>query len=157
MNVSSGVSNNLQVQANLPKIEIPKFYGKPIEWQSFWDQLSAAVDSKTNIPNVVKITYLKNALNKDVLETISKLTLTNENCYIALKVLKEWYADKKVLAGLYMESFVKLQLQPIKSMQNALIDFASFLMEVLQARILPRTYISMNFNFFHDFLSIFSN
>ena len=89
MNVPSGVSNNLQVQANLPKIEIPKFYGKPIEWQSFWDQLSAAVDSKTNIPNVVKITYLKNALNKDVLETISKLTLTNENCYIALKVLKE--------------------------------------------------------------------
>ena len=56
-----------------------------------------------------------------------------------------------------MESFVKLQLQPIKSMQNALIDFASFLMEVLQARILPRTHISMNFNFFHDFLSIFSN
>mgnify|MGYP001795009530 CR=1 FL=1 len=64
-------ATSFQVQANLPKIEIPKFYGKPIEWQSFWDQFSAAVDSKTNIPDVVKFSYLKSALSKEVLESIA--------------------------------------------------------------------------------------
>ena len=52
--VSSNPQNNSHVDAKLPKIEISKFNGKPIEWQSFCDQISAAVHSKTNIAEVVK-------------------------------------------------------------------------------------------------------
>ena len=63
LNISSGVSNDSQVQGNPPKIEIPKFHSKPTEWQSFWNQFSATVNSKTNIPNV-KFSYLKRALTK---------------------------------------------------------------------------------------------
>ena len=64
--VSSNPQNNSHVDAKLPKIEISKFNGKPIEWQIFWDQFSAAIDSKTNIPDVVKFSYLKGVLSKDV-------------------------------------------------------------------------------------------
>ena len=52
--VSSNPQNSNLTDVKLPKIEIPKFNGKPIEWQSFCDQISAAVHSKTNIADVVK-------------------------------------------------------------------------------------------------------
>ena len=48
--VSSNPQNNNHIDAKLPRIEIPKFNSKQIEWQSFWDQFSAAVDGKANIP-----------------------------------------------------------------------------------------------------------
>ena len=52
--VSSNPQNNNHIDAKLPKIELPKFNGKPIEWQFFWYQFFAAVDSKTDRPDVVK-------------------------------------------------------------------------------------------------------
>ena len=114
--VSSNPQNNNHIDAKLPEIEIPKFNGKPIEWQSFWDQFSAAVDSKTNIPDVVKFSYLKGVLSKDVQESIRGLLITNENYSIALKILRERYANKQVLISSSMERSVKLQ--PITSMKN---------------------------------------
>ena len=85
--------------------------------QSFWDQFSAAVDSKTNIPDIVKFSYLKGVLSKDAQEFIGALLITIENYSIALKILRECYANKQVLIGSFMESFVKLK--PMKSMKNA--------------------------------------
>ena len=114
-NVSSNPQNNNHTDVKLPKIEVPKFNGKPIEWQSFWDQFSAAVDSKINIPDVVKFSYLKGILSKDVKESIRGMLITNENYGIALKILRECCANKQVLISSYMESFVKLQ--PITSMK----------------------------------------
>ena len=100
----------------LPKIEIPKFNCKPIEWQGFWDQFSAAVDSKTNIPNVVKFSYLTDVLSENIQESIRGLLKTNENYSIVLKILRERYTNKQVLISSYMESFVKLELTT--SMKN---------------------------------------
>ena len=51
--VSSNPQKNNHIDAKLPKTEIPKFNGKPIEWQSFWDQFSAAVDSKQIYPTLL--------------------------------------------------------------------------------------------------------
>ena len=112
---SSNPQNKNHIDAKLPKKETPKFNGKPIECQSFWDQFFAAVPSKTNIPDVVKFSYLKGVLSKDVQESIWGLLITNENS-IALKILRERYANKQVLISSYRESFVKLQ--PITSMKN---------------------------------------
>ena len=114
--VSSNPQNNNHIDAKLPEIEIPKFNGKPIEWQNFWDQFSAAADSKTNIHEVANFFYLKSVLSKHVQESIRGLLITNENYSIALKILREYYSNKEVLISSYMESFVKLQ--PITSMKN---------------------------------------
>ena len=58
---------------------------------------------------------MKGVLSKDVQESIWGLLITNENS-IALKILRERYANKQVLISSYRESFVKLQ--PITSMKN---------------------------------------
>ena len=113
---SSNPQNKNHIDAKLPKKETPKFNGKPIECQSFWDQFFAAVPSKTNIPDVVKFSYLKGVLSKDVQESIRGLLITNENYSIALKILREHYANKQVLIISYIESFVKLQ--PVTSIKN---------------------------------------
>ena len=84
--------------------------------QSFLDQFSADVDSKTNILEVVNFFYLKGVLSKDAQESIRGLLITNENYSIALKILREHYANKHVLISSYMESFVKLQ--PVTPMKN---------------------------------------
>ena len=49
---------------------------------------------KTNIVDVVKFSYLKGFLSKDVQESIQGLLITNENYIIALQVLRERYANK---------------------------------------------------------------
>ena len=64
----------------------------------------------------MKFFYLKGVLGKDVPESIWGLLITNENYSIALKTLRERYANKQVLISPNMERFVKLQ--PIISMKN---------------------------------------
>ena len=64
----------------------------------------------------MKFFYLKGVLSKDVQESIWGLLITNENYSIALKTLRERYANKQVLISPNMERFVKLQ--PIISMKN---------------------------------------
>ena len=49
--------------------------------------------------------------------SIRGLLITNRNYSIALKILRECYANKQVLISSYEEGFVKLQ--PITSMKNA--------------------------------------
>ena len=49
---------------------------------------------KTNIVDVVKFSYLKGFLSKDVQVSIRGLLITNENYIIALQVLRERYANK---------------------------------------------------------------
>ena len=51
--LSYNPQNNNHIDAKLPKIERPNFNSKPIEWQSFWDQFSAAVDSKRIYPTLL--------------------------------------------------------------------------------------------------------
>ena len=82
----------------------------------FWDQFLAALDVKTNMADVVKVSHLKGILSKDVQEPIRDLIMTNENYSIAFKILRERYANKQVLISAYMKCFVKLQ--PLTSAKN---------------------------------------
>ena len=84
-------------EVNLPKINLPFFDGNPLNWQSYWDQFQASVDLKTNIQKVVKFNYLTGSLSETVSKCISGLTFTNENYDVAVKILKERYANPQML------------------------------------------------------------
>ena len=51
---TSTSSEALEINANLPKITLISLDGSPLNWQSFWDQFQASLDSKGNIQKVVK-------------------------------------------------------------------------------------------------------
>ena len=101
---------------NFPKY---RYQNVTVNWLSgdvFWDQFLAALDVKTNMADVVKVSHLKGILSKDVQEPIRDLIMTNENYSIAFKILRECYANKQVLISAYMKCFVKLQ--PLTSTKN---------------------------------------
>ena len=45
----SSVSTPTTDQVNLPKLQLRKFDGSPLHWQSFWDQYAAAIHSKAGM------------------------------------------------------------------------------------------------------------
>ena len=46
----------------LPKISVPMFDGKVINWKSFWEQFDTTIHCKTGLNNTVKLIYLQEAL-----------------------------------------------------------------------------------------------
>ena len=105
-------SNNLNdaTNASLPKLIIKPFDGNILNWQTFFDQYSSTVHSKTNLNDIDKFTYLKSLLSKAALETISGLTLTSDNYSEAIELLKNRYGNPQMLINTYMEMFVKLEV-----------------------------------------------
>ena len=57
-------NNVIEKYSRLPKLEIAKFEGDVLQWQGFWDQFSAAIDSNSQLKNIDKFNYLKTFLGK---------------------------------------------------------------------------------------------
>ena len=47
---------------HLPKIELPKFYGDPLNWASFWQSFEASVHTNKSLREEDKLTYLRAAI-----------------------------------------------------------------------------------------------
>ena len=68
-----------RMHINLPKINIKSFGGDPLEWLTFWDSFSAAIDKNLELSDVEKMNYLNGMLKGDAARAISGLPLTEEN------------------------------------------------------------------------------
>ena len=82
----TGVSSNNARSVKLPKIVIKQFDGDLVNWTSFLECFEATVDSKKDLSNVEKFTYLKGFMKEDALKVIGGLTLTNDNYTQALEL-----------------------------------------------------------------------
>ena len=80
--------------AKLPQLELPKFNGDHIQWQSFWDKFAAVVHN-SDLPPVSKFTYLQSLLKGDALSAISGLSLTEGNYKIAIDILTQRFGRKE--------------------------------------------------------------
>ena len=69
------VSSFSMTDVKLPKLNLPVFNGDVLQWQSFWDQFVAAVDS-TDLPDVSKFSYLRASLEGEPKAAIQGLSLT---------------------------------------------------------------------------------
>ncbi|XP_046145368.1 uncharacterized protein LOC123988660 [Osmia bicornis bicornis] len=54
----------------LPKIELPKFSGDPLQWESFRDLFKSLVHDVSHLPDVQKLLYLKYSLTGEAAEVI---------------------------------------------------------------------------------------
>ena len=67
-NSSSTSNNNVdKVMRKLPKLIIKEFDGNVLNWLMFWDQFESTIDSKTNISNIDKCSYLTSFLYVNLL------------------------------------------------------------------------------------------
>ena len=78
-----------RININLPKINIKSFGGDPLEWLTFWDSFSAAIDKNLELSDVEKMDYLNGMLKGEAARAISGLPLTEENYRKATELLKE--------------------------------------------------------------------
>ena len=72
----------------LPKLTLLSFSGENMQWVSFWDQFTTLVDSKVDMVNVEKLSYLKLSLKGDSAQIVSSLLVTDANYDIAKRKLE---------------------------------------------------------------------
>ena len=97
---------------NLPKINIKSFGGDPLQWLTFWDSFSAAIDKNHGLSDIEKINNLNGMLKGEAARAISGLPLTEENYKKAIELLQERFGKPQILTNAYMESLSKIDAPP---------------------------------------------
>ena len=105
---SSVSSNPNDSHAKLPKLNLDKFNGELLSWQSFWDQYSVATHTNSSLSDIEKLNYLRSYLTEATGECIKVLPLTSANYQKVVEILKERYGNKQILISSYMDVLVKL-------------------------------------------------
>ena len=88
----------------LPKLTLLSFSGEVTQWFSFWDQYTTLVDSKVDMANVEKLSYLKLSLKGDAAQIVSSLLVTDANYDIAKRKLEERYNNKRSIVKAYLSA-----------------------------------------------------
>ena len=102
----------------LPKLELKKFYGYPVEWAPFWDSFNSAVHQNSSISDVNKFNYLKSLIHGQAANTISGFSLTGENYKEAVRLLKERYGNKQVLISALLKLPVATSISETKKLRD---------------------------------------
>jgi len=105
-----------QRSIKLPTIELPKFDGNPIQWQSFWDQFNSAIHHNESLTEIDIFNYLKRYVVGNASGTISGLELTTKNYNEAIELLTSRFGNQQVLVNAHMETFLKLE--KVRTLEN---------------------------------------
>ncbi len=93
---------------HLPKLDIEKFDGHILKWQSFWDSFDSAVNKNVKLNNVEKFNYLRSKLSGDASNAISGLQLSNDNYPIALNLLQKRFGDTQAIINAHYIALTEL-------------------------------------------------
>ena len=80
----------------------PSFCGEYTQWVAFWDQFTTLVDSKNDMANVEKLSYLKLSLEGDAAQIVSSLLVTDANYVIARRKLEERFSNKRSIVKTHL-------------------------------------------------------
>ena len=67
--------------SGLPKLALPTFSDNPLEWQTFWDSFSAAVDCNPHLSGAQKLNYLRTQLHGDPAHIIDGFPLNKRQLH----------------------------------------------------------------------------
>ena len=102
--------NEPLVNLSLPKMELPKFYGDPNEWQSFFSVFKTTVHNNQSISKVLKFAYLRSAISGEALKLINAFPIT-EDCYEqVIETLQSRYESKRKQVWHYLNILTKIQI-----------------------------------------------
>ena len=90
-------------EAKFPRIQIKKFAGDMVEFQSFWDCFDAMIDRKSTFSDVTKFAYLKSFLRGQALSAVQGLQLTDGNYKEAVEILQNRFGNKQMVIRGYEE------------------------------------------------------
>ena len=82
------------VFSRLPKLQLPFFGGKLLDWPNFWQSFETEVHNNRNLTDISKYTYLRAQLKGEALDKVMGLSITDQNYVVALDILKNTYGKK---------------------------------------------------------------
>ena len=94
--------------AKLPEIKLVTFSGNFDEWETFWSSFRNNVDSRDDLEQSAKLTYLLQSLEGEPRERISGLSHKDDNYRIALESLHDRYADPIQQTEVLLQKFFNL-------------------------------------------------
>lgn len=103
---------------SLPKIALPKFSGKYLDWAPFRDLFSSLVTSNPTLPAVEKLHYLKGHVTDEAAQLIANLALTGDNFQRAWDTLVARYENKRLLVASHLDQLLSLSPQPTRSAEG---------------------------------------
>ena len=93
---------------HLPKIELPKFYGDPLNWASFWQNFEASVHTNKSLREEDKLTYLRAAIKDKRVSDILNSTMAAPGEYDQLITdLKQRYDQRRQIHETHVMAIVK--------------------------------------------------
>ena len=110
-----------RVETKLPTLKLPEFDGNLTNWDSFWDQFSASIDSRKDLNPVDKLTYLRGALKGEVRKLIDGFSIEDDSYQSAVQLLKTTYDNPK-----RKQHELAMQLLQLKSPTHASNSLAEF-------------------------------
>ena len=123
----------------LPKLTLPSFSGEYTQRVSFWDQFTTLVDSKRDMTNVEKLSYLKLSLKGDAAQIVSSLLVTDANYDIAKRKLEERYNNKRSIVKAHLAAIHALPAVKKESSVELrkLLESTNEHVQALEALMLP--------------------
>ncbi|XP_068738177.1 uncharacterized protein [Montipora capricornis] len=98
----------VHTHAKLPKLELKKFHGNPIEWYPFWESFESAVHKNSNLSGVDKFNYLKSLLTGIAQSVVTGLALTSANYEKAVELLKRRFGNRQVVISSHMKALTNI-------------------------------------------------
>ena len=110
-------------QIELPKIIIPTFSGKYVEWITFRDLFLSLIHNNANLDNVQKMHYLKSYLTGEAEQLLRQIPISEANYARCWQQLTARYDNKR-----YLSHFI---LKRLLSQKNIMVESASSLKELI--------------------------
>ena len=99
---------NKKRHAKLPEIKLLTFSGNFDEWETFWSSFDNNVNSRDDLEQSAKLTYLLQSLDGEPREMIKGLSHTDDNYLIAINSLHDRYADSIKQTEVLLQKFFNL-------------------------------------------------
>jgi len=101
----------------LPKLDLPKFSGDPMEWPTFWESFEACV-ADSDLPDVAKLTYLRSLLRGVASQCVAGMSLTAENYHATVDILKNRFGRQEQIVFAHVQALLMLGTTSFKSLQE---------------------------------------
>lgn len=105
----SSAHSSANVEAKLPKLELPQFNGDPLKWTSFWEQFEVVVHN-SDMAEVTKFTYLRSLLKGDAKATVQGLSLSKEHYSVACDLLKSRFGRKERIIFTHVQELLNINV-----------------------------------------------
>jgi len=106
----------------LPKIQLPKFDGQPLDWLPFKDMFETSVNALDDVSDAQKFQYLRTQCSGEALRLINHLPITDGNFRIAYTLLQERYENERLILQCMLDKFYKFKPQPTGQSMRSSID-----------------------------------